>query len=463
LYAKLKDMRKIYTLVLLLAAGIAQAQDRKPDGGGSYVPEATECVTPELRAQTEKMLQSNIKMLREKGIIKGQANGKTTATMFDWPLKQVGTSYFCYYGISNFVDHDTTYPSHLKDWNCGARTYDLASGYNHAGTDIFLWPFYWNTMDAMKVEIIAAAPGTIVGKYDGNYDRNCAMGSSNWNAVYVMHADGTVAWYGHMKSGSPTTKNVGDAVIAGEHLGFVGSSGSSTGPHLHFEVHDAAGNVRDPFSGSCNTLSSLWNTQKPYTDPTVNALFTHFAPPGIAPCPNDDTLNSRDTFLPGSTIYFATYYHDQQASLVATYTISKPDGSLFQTWTSSAGTYSASYWYWSFTLATTQPTGAWDFNVSYNGTVSHHKFYVGHFANEVVDLNKGGAVTVYPNPASGAITVEGEGITRLELRNAVGQTVYTASDCPATFKIDVANFPKGMYFVSTTCNGVASVQKVMLQ
>ena len=86
------------------------------------------------------------------------------------------------------------------------------------------------------VRIVAAAPGTIVSKTDGNFDRNCAIGSGQWNAVYVRHADNSVAWYGHMKSGSLTTKAVGETVVTGEYLGIVGSSGSSTGPHLHFEI-----------------------------------------------------------------------------------------------------------------------------------------------------------------------------------------------------------------------------------
>ena len=51
-----------------------------------------------------------------------------------------------------------------------------------------------------------------------------------------MHADGSVAWYGHMKAGSLTNKAVGQTVSSGEYLGIVGSSGNSTGPHLHFGI-----------------------------------------------------------------------------------------------------------------------------------------------------------------------------------------------------------------------------------
>ena len=37
-----------------------------------------------------------------------------------------------------------------------------------------------------------------------------------------MHADGSIAWYGHMKSGSLTEKQ--DTVAQGEYLGIIGSS-----------------------------------------------------------------------------------------------------------------------------------------------------------------------------------------------------------------------------------------------
>ena len=79
-------------------------------------------------------------------------------------------------------------------------------------------------MDDNAVEIVAAAPGTIVLRTDGNFDRSCGLNGGSWNAVYVRHADNSIAWYGNMKNGSVTMKVVGDTVAAGERLGVVGSS-----------------------------------------------------------------------------------------------------------------------------------------------------------------------------------------------------------------------------------------------
>ncbi|MBR3697549.1 MAG: peptidoglycan DD-metalloendopeptidase family protein [Clostridia bacterium] len=53
--------------------------------------------------------------------------------------------------------------------------------------------------------------------------------------VAINHHDGTITLYAHMLSGSRTV-NQGDVVVQGQQIGQVGSTGNSTGPHLHFEV-----------------------------------------------------------------------------------------------------------------------------------------------------------------------------------------------------------------------------------
>jgi murein DD-endopeptidase MepM/ murein hydrolase activator NlpD len=183
----------------------------------------------------------------------------------------------------------------------------------------------------------------IIGKSDNNFDLNCQFCTTCvWNAVYVMHADGSVAWYGHMKAGSLTPKNIGESVAVGEYLGLVGSSGYSTGPHLHFEVQadnsaTLPPNLIDPWAGNCNTLNdntSWWADQQPYRVPTLNKIMLHGINPTIAQCASAESVNERLNFSDGSSFYVGSYYRDQTTIDSSIHTIYKPDNTVWQTWKS---------------------------------------------------------------------------------------------------------------------------------
>lgn len=53
------------------------------------------------------------------------------------------------------------------------------------------------------------------------------------NLVVIQHRLGFTTWYAHLSS---ITTWVGEHVVGGTRIGYVGSTGNSTGPHLHFEV-----------------------------------------------------------------------------------------------------------------------------------------------------------------------------------------------------------------------------------
>jgi len=382
-------LRPTSVLGLLMLLGGASTPAVEPDGGGEYRPDrSVPCLTPEQRDAIQLRLDQSQRELQAAGKLPPRQPEQVSLR---WPIHGQAPA-FGYHGISAFVDLNPAFPNQLLDWNCGTRTYDTSS-FNHRGIDIFSWPFGWQKMDESEVAILAAAPGVIIGKDDGNYDRNCASNSNMWNAVYVQHADGSTLWYGHMKNGSTSSRPVGSQVLGGEYLGIVGSSGSSSGPHLHFELHTAGGAVVEPHAGACNgtTASSWWAAQRPYDDSWINKLATHFAPPVFPACPTTETPNIRDTYAPGASPRFAAYYRDLLAGQTTAWSILRPDGSLYQTWNATAATsYLASYWYFTRVLPANAPEGQWRFRAVYNGTTFEERFLVtkkGDFnADGMVDL-----------------------------------------------------------------------------
>lgn len=310
------------------------------------------------------------------------------ATTFAWPLRSAGIGYFGHAATSAFVDQNPAAGAFL-DWNCGARSYD-----QHQGTDLFTWPYGWLSMDLSRLEAIAAAPGTILVRADGNPDRSCAASGAAANLVVVQHADGSTAIYGHFKNGSVTAKQVGETVATGEYLGVVGSSGSSTGPHLHFEVRDSGafpGPLLDPYDGVCEdlTVGSLWTEQPAYRQPTIHHASTGFAAPVVPACPGQESPNEKRQFVNGDPIYFRAYVRDLTPAFPLGFAIHRPNGTLYQSTTYTATQdYNAAFVSWSNASFGGGTAGRWTFDVTLDGITRSRAFWMGTlFADDFEDAN----------------------------------------------------------------------------
>jgi hypothetical protein len=373
---KFKSRFLLFVVFLLLNSTIIFSQNDLISGGPVFngIDFGTvDMMTPQQHEQIWKTIDSASKALN-------LAKDTAKDVLFSLPIKlKNGITDYGFYTIVNYVDHDSTYPDNLLDYNCGNLSYDWASGYNHQGTDFCSWPFSWLRMQNDVVEVIAAAPGTIIYKGDGNFDQSCSINSNTWNAVYVQHADGSIAWYGHLKKFSLTSKAVGDNVAEGEYLGIMGSSGCSTGPHLHFEVYNSASSLIDPFQGTCNDMNSnsWWQNQLPYKDAGINRFQTCNHAPVMPDCPGIETPNETDYFYTNDTLFVVSWFRNLSTDDEADITIYRPDNSVYYTltWTSSWPFYQAAWLYYYFILDAGDPSGLWHAEVNYKGQLYIKPFY----------------------------------------------------------------------------------------
>ena len=98
--------------------------------------------------------------------------------------------------------------------------------YNHGGIDIA-------GAGIMGTPVVAAADGTVVATNSScthNWGKSYSCGCGNY--VMISHAGGKMTVYGHLTS---LTVSSGQSVSRGQVIGYVGSTGNSTGPHLHYE------------------------------------------------------------------------------------------------------------------------------------------------------------------------------------------------------------------------------------
>lgn len=82
--------------------------------------------------------------------------------------------------------------------------------------------------------IVSVAAGTVTSAgFDGSYG----------NRIIVTLQDGTEVWYAHL---SRIATSSGAKVDPGQVIGYTGSTGNSTGPHLHLEIRPGGGDAVDP-------------------------------------------------------------------------------------------------------------------------------------------------------------------------------------------------------------------------
>ena len=90
---------------------------------------------------------------------------------------------------------------------------------------------------------VGAQSGTAVVASDGGTVALADVKGGYGNCVMINHGNGYYTLYGHLSS---FTVSAGQTVSQGQTIGYVGSTGVSTGPHLHFEIRQGADTPLDP-------------------------------------------------------------------------------------------------------------------------------------------------------------------------------------------------------------------------
>jgi murein DD-endopeptidase MepM/ murein hydrolase activator NlpD len=178
-------------------------------------------------------------------------------TVHSLPLRDCSDQRPCY--ITAYKDAQAA-SGQVLDWYCRDHSYD-----DHDGTDFGIGGF--EEMDRER-PVFATASGRVEALGDGAEDRcttgRCSGGGGLGNYVFIRHEDGSQSRFAHLKRGSISVA-VGDEVTCATRLGAVGSSGYSTGPHLHFELRVNERPV-DPYEGDCSSEQGRWRRQAGYRE-----------------------------------------------------------------------------------------------------------------------------------------------------------------------------------------------------
>lgn len=429
----------------------------------------TPCITDAEYQRIENQSNDNVAILGLNNV-----NKISTPQLLEWPLREAAGFKDCsYYFIGAYVDQNTAVGA-FKDYNCETNTYD-----SHHGTDIAVWPFGFYKMDSSLVEVIAAAPGTIIDKHDGEFDRNCSVNNLTANYVVIQHADGSRALYWHMKKGSVSSKAIGASVSVGEYLGVAGSSGSSSGPHLHFEVWagSTSSTYNDPFSGSCNLLnaSSWWASQKAHSESAVIKASLHITDISIPSCPSSGVTNESTSFVvpfqgPGLTAGYAKFYIFLREALSGgsvSLSILNPDNTVFNSWSYTIPSYFKTYYY-GFSKKLPLIAGTYKFQATYNGISCSQNFDI-LSSTSVLDKISILPFDIYPNPSNGNFNLVAEDMDKGKysfiLKNNLGQLLSSEEVFidKGRFKktISLSKYPDGFYFLSISNSKENTVRKLL--
>ncbi|MCA9058045.1 MAG: peptidoglycan DD-metalloendopeptidase family protein, partial [Planctomycetaceae bacterium] len=281
-----------------------------------------------------------------------------------WPLDGAPQSEL---RINNYLDVDPR-SGQQSDYFGGVYTYD-----GHDAWDI--GPGVFGRQDD-GIPVYAAADGVITTTQDGQYDRQetWITPAPDANYVRIDHGAGWETIYWHLRRDSIIVAP-GQSVKAGDLIGYMGSSGISTGTHLHFGLRHHAMPVEPmlyPFSYfdlySIPTYSGT-STRLQQSYATNYDISNDFREPA----------SSIDVFPSASpSVTVAALFSGFDAGDVVTFEWRRPNGTIYTTDQTTVSTSNNGWWYWwNHTLPVSADIGLWRVDFRVNGSkIGEQRFNV---------------------------------------------------------------------------------------
>lgn len=212
------ELNKILEENKELLAGLYTASDKATNEleSGALESEEIEKAIADYYAEKARLEAERAEQEKQNSIANGNSGGNSGSSSIHDELE---------ISPSGFVWPCPGFYYLTSEWN------EDRGSYNHGAIDIA-------DSGIMGADVVAAKDGIVIDSYNGCYhnwgkDGSCGCGGGYGNYVMIAHDGGKMTVYGHL---STTMVYTGQKVYQGQVIGFVGSTGHSTGPHLHFET-----------------------------------------------------------------------------------------------------------------------------------------------------------------------------------------------------------------------------------
>lgn len=277
-------------------------------------------------------------------------------------IEPIGREANQFWATNNYADVNPTSGVSV-DYRNGPYQYD-----GHNARDAGPWGFY---SQDLGIPVYAAADGIVDATSDGYFDRETTFGNRPANYVQIDHGNGFKTLYYHFATNSVVVRP-GQFVRAGELIAHMGSSGISTGTHLHYTPYYRGAPIETGFAPTVYNAAPL-----PYGGDVGRFFFETGISNNLQNSDINEHISNVNRFAVGSGggVSFWLQAYNLRSGDTLRWRYYRPNGTLFATNTFSVPQdYRFSIWWWNQNLTSFSfVPGAWTVSFDINGLVQQSK------------------------------------------------------------------------------------------